>query len=31
MKKGTTQITEGNIKEDDFDVMDCDSGACPIK
>lgn len=28
---GTTQITEGDIKEDDFDIIDCDSGACPIK
>jgi hypothetical protein len=31
MKNGTAQIIEGNINEDDFDVADCDSGACPIK
>lgn len=31
MIKNVTPITEGNIQEDDFDILDCDSGACPIK
>lgn len=31
MIKDVTPILEGNIKEDDFDITDCDNGACPIK
>ncbi len=31
ISKGTTPISFININEEDFDVMDCDTGACPIK
>jgi ribonucleoside-triphosphate reductase (thioredoxin) len=31
MIKGTRLIESVDVGEDDFDVMDCDSGACPIK
>ena len=31
MVKKTKPITSIEIKEDDFELMDCDSGACPIK
>ncbi len=31
MVEHTVPILEGNIQEDDFEIMDCDSGACPIK
>lgn len=31
MVKGTTPITSVEIKETDFDVMDCEGGVCPIK
>ncbi len=29
--KNITPITEVSIKEDDFDIEDCDKGSCPIK
>lgn len=28
---GTKQITSIDVNEDDFDILDCESGACPIK
>ena len=31
MASKTKQITSVEIKEDDMEMMDCDSGACPIK
>ncbi len=31
MVKGTKQITSIEVKEDEFDIMDCATGACPIK
>jgi hypothetical protein len=31
MIKNTTPITFANIQEEDLDMSDCDSGACPIK
>lgn len=31
MVKKTKPITSIEIKEDDFELLDCDSGACPIK
>lgn len=31
MKKGTIPITSVEVKADAFDVMDCSSGACPIR
>lgn len=29
--EGTTPITSVNINENDFEVVDCESGACPVK
>lgn len=31
MVKNVTPITSVEIKETDFDILDCESGACPIK
>ena len=31
MSKETSIITNVNVAEDDFDIMDCETGACPIK
>jgi len=31
MVKNVTPITSVEIKESDFDILDCESGACPIK
>ncbi len=31
MLSGTSPITSVEVKEDDFDVVDCEGGACPIK
>jgi len=31
MVKDVTPITSVEIKESDFDILDCESGACPIK
>ena len=31
MVKNTKQITSIEVKEDDFDIIDCAGGACPVK
>ena len=31
IKNGTTPITSVEVKESDFDMVDCEGGACPIK
>ena len=31
MKSGVRSITSVEIKEDDFDIIDCATGACPVK
>ncbi len=31
LKEGTTPINSIEVKENDFDVIDCESGSCPIK